>query len=101
MHPGYRQTGSQRSPQCTPVMLGISSALDRIIYMLRSNEFKRVFKKIFRGASVEPSRAPTTHIGVTRLDATTSGIQNDPPSFLGVPVVSATSVEARRPRLDS
>ena len=83
------------------VMLGINSALNPNIHMLRSNEFKRASKQIFRGASVEPSRAATTCIGVTRLDATTCGVQNDLPSFLGVSVVSATPAEAPRPRLDS
>lgn len=56
------------------VMLGINSALNPNIYMLRSNEFKRASKQIFRGASVEPSRAATKCIGVTRLDATTCGV---------------------------
>jgi len=83
------------------VMLGVNSALNPIIYMLRSNEFKRAFRNLFRGTSVKSGRAATTRIGVTRLDGTTCGVRHDLPPFLGVPVVSVPPVEARRPRLDS
>ena len=83
------------------VMLGVNSALNPIIYILRSNEFKCAFRNLFRGISVESSRAATTRIGVTRLDATTCGVRHDLPSFISVPVVSVPPVEARRPRLDS
>lgn len=72
------------------VMLGMNSALNPIVYMLRSNEFKRAFRNLFRGASVESSRAAATRIGLTRLDVTTYGVQPDLPSFLGVPVVSVS-----------
>lgn len=83
------------------VMLGVNSALNPIIYMLRSNEFKRAFKSLFRGATVESSHAVATRVGKTRLDATTCGVRQDLPSFISVPVVSVPPVEARRPRLDS
>ena len=73
------------------VMLGMNSALNPIVYMLRSNEFKRAFRNLFRGASVESSRAAATRIGLTRLDVTTYGrVQPVLPSFLGVPVVSVS-----------
>ena len=80
------------------VMMGVNSALNPIIYMLRSNEFKRAFKNLFRSALVESSRATNTRIGVTCPDTTTWGAQHDLPSFLSVPVVSATAAEARGPR---
>ena len=83
------------------VMLGVNSALNPIVYMLRSNEFKRGFRNLFRGASAESSRAAGTRIGVTRLDIITSGVQPDLPSFLGVPAVSVPTVRALEPRLDS
>lgn len=72
------------------VMLGMNSALNPIVYMLRSNEFKRAFRNLFRGASAESSRAAATRIGLTRLDVTTYGVQPDLPSFLGVPFVSVS-----------
>ncbi|XP_078363965.1 D(1)-like dopamine receptor [Oculina patagonica] len=63
------------------VMITINSALNPIIYMLRSNDFKRAYKKIFRGASVEPSNATgTARTGVTLLGATTCTAQIDLPS---------------------
>ena len=83
------------------VMLGVNSALNPIVYMLRSNEFKRGFRSLFRGASAESSRAAATCIGMTRLDVSTCGVQPDVPSFLGVPVVSVPTVRALGPRLDS
>ena len=83
------------------VMLGVNSALNPIVYMLRSNEFKRGFRNLFRGASAESSRAAATRTGVTRLDVSTCGVQPDVPSFLGVPVVSVPTVRALGPRLDS
>ena len=61
------------------VMLGVNSALNPMIYILRSNEFKRAFKNLFRGASVESSHAATTRVGETRLDATTGGVRQDLP----------------------
>lgn len=58
------------------VMITINSALNPIIYMLRSNDFKRAFKKIFRGASVEPNNATgTAHTRVTRRGAITCAAQ--------------------------
>jgi len=59
------------------VMLGVNSALNPIIYMLRLNEFKRAFRNLFRGASVESSRTATTLIGETSLDAATCGVRHD------------------------
>ena len=82
------------------VMLGVNSALNPFVYMLRSNEFKRAFRGLFRGAS-ESSRVAAKRIGVTRLDVTTCGVQPDLPSFLGVPVVSLPPVRALGPRLHS
>ena len=35
------------------VMLGVNSALNPIVYMLRSNEIKHGFRNLFRGASAE------------------------------------------------
>ncbi|KAJ7384908.1 hypothetical protein OS493_018595 [Desmophyllum pertusum] len=55
------------------VLIVINSALNPIIYMLRSKEFRRTFKTFFRGPSIGPkieSRV-TPRVGATCLDVTT------------------------------
>lgn len=75
------------------VTIVINSALNLIIYMIRSTEFKQAFRKIFRGAaSVRPNdatgaaRTTVTHLGPT--SPSTWACQSDPPtSFLREPAV--------------
>ena len=55
------------------LLTAINSALNPIIYMFRSNEFRIAFKKLFRGASIVPlpiegkkkARAPRSHLEVS------------------------------------
>ena len=84
------------------VMIVINSALNPIIYMFRSNEFKRGFKRIFGFSSAAPSTAGnaiSAPTGVTRRGLLTYSLHDDLPSFLSVPLDNATSAEPRRPRL--
>ena len=72
------------------LMVAINSALNPIIYMLRSNEFKGAFRKIFKGATIEPQ------FGLPPVESPTSSTRNDrPPLFLAVLNEDATFPEPR------
>lgn len=83
------------------VMIVINSALNPIIYTIRSNEFKNAFKKIFRGSYNASGNARTavTHLGPTC--PTTWAGQSDLPSFLGEPAVIEIPAEPHTPGSDS
>ncbi|XP_058972680.2 histamine H2 receptor-like [Pocillopora verrucosa] len=84
------------------VMVVINSALNPIIYMIRSNEFQRGFKRIFQFPSLTRNTTLNTiciPIGGNRRDLSTLVVHDDPPSFLGFPRNHATFTKTRRPVL--
>lgn len=62
------------------LMAAINSALNPIIYMFRSKEFKRAFRKVFRRASILPQieNNNTVRTGLSRLETTVSSPRNVP-----------------------
>ena len=76
------------------LLASINSALNPIIYMFRSNEFRIAFKKLLRGASIAPlpiEDKKKVRTGRSRLDVSTCTQQSRQPSFL---TVSAENVKA-------
>ena len=81
-------------------MTGINSALNPIIYMFRSNEFRIAFKRLFRGTSIVPK--PTegkdkARAGLSRLDVSTCDQHGRLPSFLTVPTENEKVLSSRIP----
>lgn len=84
------------------VMVGLNSALNPIIYLFRSNEFRIIFRKFFGGSSSR-SRIEdnvVARVDPSRLDATTWELSDRPASFLTVPTENVTILNAPRPRLE-
>ena len=80
------------------LMIVINSALNPMIYMFRSNEFKRAFRKLFRGqlgAQIENNTVTRTGASLTRVELSTCRpIGDHLPSFSTVPE-NATSPQQR------
>lgn len=84
------------------VVVVINSALNPIIYMIRSNEFQRGFKRICQFPSLTRNTTLNTisiHAGGNRRDLSTLVVHDDPPSFLGFQWNHATFTKTRRPVL--
>lgn len=81
------------------VMMGINSALNPIIYMFKSNEFRIILRKLFRGGSVSPNIRGNASacLDPSGLDASTWERTDRLPSFLTVPTENVTVLSARRP----
>lgn len=76
------------------LMMAINGALNPIIYMFRSNEFKRAFSKIFRRPSIGPQieNNATVLTLVSRMEPSVCSPRNERlPSFLTVPNKNVTS----------
>lgn len=77
--------------QILVLSIAINSALNPIVYTYRSNEFKRAFRNIFRGDSIEPQINVRT-IGLPRVQQLeNSSLDNGRPSFLALPNENAAS----------
>ena len=82
------------------VLTAINSALNPIIYMFRSNEFRIAFKKLFRGTSIFP--LPTEGKKKARADrpclkVSTGDQHGRQPSFPTVPTEDVKALSCRIP----
>ena len=82
------------------VLMAINSALNPIIYMFRSNEFRIAFKKLFRGASIAPlpiEGKKKARAGRTSLEVSTCNQLGRQPSFLTVSTEDVKALTCRMP----
>ena len=78
------------------VMMAINGALNPIIYVFRSNEFKGAFRRVLRGASVGREIENNTRVrtGLSCVESTKCAPKNEHlPSLLALPINKATSPE--------
>ena len=82
------------------MLTAINSALNPIIYMFRSNEFRIAFKKLFRGTSIVPLRAEgktKARAARSRLEVSTCNQHRRQPSFPTVPTGDVRALSCRLP----
>ena len=81
------------------VLMGINSALNPIIYMFRSNEFRIILRKLFRGGSISTNIGgnASASLNPSRLGASTWQRTDRQPSFLTVPTENITVLSDLRP----
>ena len=82
------------------VLMAINSALNPIIYMFRSNEFRIAFKKLFRGAPIAPLPIvdkKKARAGRSRLEVSTCNQHGRKASFLTVSAEDANVLGCRIP----
>ena len=96
--------GLNRIPNALPssfiVLMAINSALNPIIYMFRSSEFRIALKKLFRGASIAPlpiEGKKKAQAGRSCLEVSTCNQHSRQPSFLTVPTGDVKALSCRKP----
>ena len=82
------------------VLMAINSALNPIIYMFRSNEFRIAYKKLIRGASIAPlpiAGKKKARARRSRLEVSTCNQHCRQPSFLTVSTEDVKALTCRIP----
>jgi len=69
------------------MLTAINSALNPIVYMFRSKEFRIAFKKLFRGTSIVRQPIEGKKKAWSRLEVSTCNQHGRQPSFPTVPTV--------------